>query len=773
MAQASRDQNFVPTLLGVSNVDGTTPITVYADPTTHRLLVDLAGGSGTVTSVSVVTANGFAGTVANATTTPAITISTTITSPVLAGNGTAISAATTTGSGSTVVLNNSPLFVDDITLGVAASATGSILFKGLTSGTVTLSTADAAGTWTMKLPTTDGNANEVLKTDGSGNTSWGTVESVEAQLPTYVVAASGGDFTTIQGALDQAAISYPNGALIYLTDETYTLTEAITFKSSGVEIIGNAGGTIISVDGSLYSPAVTSNADTYQRNGLRRLYFSQTNGTVQGVGFKAANMSLGIYEDVRFLSFGTAIDLNGSADNTFYNVFRDIRIAECNNGISIAGANAVNDNMFSNIRISLRAGGAGTGVAIARGQSNNFYNLNVEPATGAGITGLAITTANSFDNNFYGIYAENNATNVSIGAGALRNSFFGGQIILAGTTNVSNSGTETNFFGVDIGNTMTNTFSPLSAVDSGNAARIAGYFTNNTSFAHTGSSLVSAELKNGSDTSVLLRLTNAGTGNYITASTNFTVTKAGAVSSSAGFLPITNDTGALGSASLSFSDLFLAEGGVINWDNSDVTITQTGNVLAVAGGDLRVATADVGTNADSVPTLSSTSTLTSKTLTAPVINAATLNGTLTMTESTSLALDPAQGDATWTGITRAGTAGTTLAFGDLCYLASADSRWELTDADAASTSDRMLGMCVLAAAADGDPTVMLLMGNIRADSKFPAMTIGSAMYVGESVGTIQVAIPTGADCVIRRVGYALTADELYFNPSMDSQIAVA
>lgn len=49
-------------------------------------------GSGTVTSVSVVSANGLAGTVANPTTTPAITLSTTITG-VLKGNGTAISAA--------------------------------------------------------------------------------------------------------------------------------------------------------------------------------------------------------------------------------------------------------------------------------------------------------------------------------------------------------------------------------------------------------------------------------------------------------------------------------------------------------------------------------------------------------------------------------------------------------------------------------------------------------------------------------------------------------
>jgi hypothetical protein len=49
-------------------------------------------GTGTVTSVSVVSANGFAGTVATATTTPAITLSTTITG-LLKGNGTAISAA--------------------------------------------------------------------------------------------------------------------------------------------------------------------------------------------------------------------------------------------------------------------------------------------------------------------------------------------------------------------------------------------------------------------------------------------------------------------------------------------------------------------------------------------------------------------------------------------------------------------------------------------------------------------------------------------------------
>ncbi len=52
-----------------------------------------ASGAGTVTDVSVVSANGFAGSVATSTTTPAITISTSV-SGILKGNGTAVSAAT-------------------------------------------------------------------------------------------------------------------------------------------------------------------------------------------------------------------------------------------------------------------------------------------------------------------------------------------------------------------------------------------------------------------------------------------------------------------------------------------------------------------------------------------------------------------------------------------------------------------------------------------------------------------------------------------------------
>ena len=79
-------------------------------------------GGGTVSTVSVATANGLAGTSDGNAANPTLTLTTTINSPVLAGNGTAISAATTTGSGSTVVLSNSPTLVTPA-LGTPSSGT--------------------------------------------------------------------------------------------------------------------------------------------------------------------------------------------------------------------------------------------------------------------------------------------------------------------------------------------------------------------------------------------------------------------------------------------------------------------------------------------------------------------------------------------------------------------------------------------------------------------------------------------------------------------------
>ncbi|MCP3684640.1 MAG: hypothetical protein GY861_18390 [bacterium] len=145
---------------------------------------------------------------------------------------------------------------------------------------------------------------------------------------------------------------------------------------------------------------------------------------------------------------------------------------------------------------------------------------------------------------------------------------------------------------------------------------------------------------------------------------------------------------------------------------------------------------------------------------------------LVLTEKASIALDPVGGaDGDYSGITIAGTAGATLAFGDLVYFDPTDSRWELADANAAAAADGdargILGLVVLAAGSDGDPVTVLLQGVIRADTAFPALTINAPAYVSETAGDIVVTAPSTASNVVRVVGQAFTANELYFNPSSD------
>jgi len=134
---------------------------------------------------------------------------------------------------------------------------------------------------------------------------------------------------------------------------------------------------------------------------------------------------------------------------------------------------------------------------------------------------------------------------------------------------------------------------------------------------------------------------------------------------------------------------------------------------------------------------------------------------MTLSEKTSIALDPAGGaDGDFSGITFTGTAGATVAFGEFVFLDSADSEWKLTDADAVATAGDVAVAVVVVAGTDGNPVTLMTHGIIRADAVFPTLTIGAAAYLGTTPGAVQVAEPTGADDVVRVMGFALTANEL-------------
>jgi hypothetical protein len=115
----------------------------------------------------------------------------------------------------------------------------------------------------------------------------------------------------------------------------------------------------------------------------------------------------------------------------------------------------------------------------------------------------------------------------------------------------------------------------------------------------------------------------------ITHSTN-TLTFTGAAS---GYLydamnaPSSNDAAALGSTTLMWSDLFLASGAVINFNNGDVTITHSSDLLTIGGGNVIISSP--GTAAGSVATIDGTQTLTNK-RTTPRITSITSSATPTI-----------------------------------------------------------------------------------------------------------------------------------------------
>jgi hypothetical protein len=248
MSDAVRDQNFIPVALGESSTTPGLTLPFLIDEVTGRLLVDATGGggSGTVTSVSVVSANGFAGTVATATTTPAITLTTTITG-ILKGNGTAISAVTI-GSG---------LSYDGTTL----SATGGS--SGITIGTTTIT----SGTNTRILYNISGVVGEYTLT-GSGTVV------VMATAPTFQTSINGAYLTASEilitdgskNIVSAAVATYPSlTELTYLKGVTSAIQTQINGKQgtitfgTGVQTalgvnIGSAGAPVL-FNGALGTPS--------------------------------------------------------------------------------------------------------------------------------------------------------------------------------------------------------------------------------------------------------------------------------------------------------------------------------------------------------------------------------------------------------------------------------------------------------------------------------------------------------------------------------------
>jgi hypothetical protein len=194
--------------------------------------------AGTVTSVSVVSTNGFAGAVATATTTPAITLTTTVTG-IIKGNGTAISAAA---SGTDYVIPSGSI------TGTAANVTGTVvvanggtgdtsltaytLLCGGTTSTAAIQSVASTGTTGQVLTSNGSSALPTFQTPAVGS---GTVNAIFTGTAGVTVANTATE-TTLLGA-GTGSLTPPSGNV--------AVGYSVRFKASGYwSSLGVAAGNI-------------------------------------------------------------------------------------------------------------------------------------------------------------------------------------------------------------------------------------------------------------------------------------------------------------------------------------------------------------------------------------------------------------------------------------------------------------------------------------------------------------------------------------------------
>ena len=194
------------------------------------------GGGGTVTSVSVVSGNGLAGTVANATTTPAITLSTTV-NGLVKGNGTTLSAATagsdyqapitltTTGTSGAATFVSNTLNIPQYAGGGGSGTVTSV--SVVTANGVSGSVANPTTTPAITLTLGDISA-------ASSKPSGGTARSFTSRngdvfnVRDYGALGDGStdDSTAFQSAVD-AAVASSTGGCVYIPAGRYVLNSRI------------------------------------------------------------------------------------------------------------------------------------------------------------------------------------------------------------------------------------------------------------------------------------------------------------------------------------------------------------------------------------------------------------------------------------------------------------------------------------------------------------------------------------------------------------------
>lgn len=520
--QAKRDQNFVTSMLFVGS-DGAT-YNLHGNEATGRIYTTSAGGSGTVTSVSVVTANGFAGTVATATTTPAITLTTTITG-ILSGNGTAISAASTTGSGS-VVLATSPTLVTPAlgtpTALVLTNATGLPLGGSGVTGTLA-----ATNGGTGQNTYTKG---DILASPGSNALNKLPVGTDGQMLVSDSASTNGVKWTT----------PAPAGSIVVgTTSITSGTTTRVLFDNAGVlgeYVISGSGNVAMTTSPSFTTPVLGTPTSGTLTN-CTGFPTAQLAGLGTGV---ATALAINVGSAGAFVTFNGALGTPSSGTVTNLTGTASINI----NGT--VGATTPAAGTFTTATVTTGPVVVGHTASINyAGVAPNYQQNGTAAASGSQALAMYSATAGTqAEMIFYRSKnaAINNATVVASGDGLGKITWYGAQ--QTGTMATQSTAAQIR---AEVDGTVT----------SGAGGDMPGR--------------------------IIFSTTPDASG---TLTDRLTLDSAGVLK------PSSNDGVALGTTALMFSDLFLASGAVINFNNGNVTLTHSAGVLTLGG----TATLALGTN---------------------------------------------------------------------------------------------------------------------------------------------------------------------------------
>ena len=336
---------------------GTEVVPIVQSGVTKKVAVSAigGGGSGTVTSVSVATANGLAGSVATSTTTPAITLSTTVTG-VLKGNGAAISAASAgtdylaPPSGTSILKGNSG--------GALANAVANTDYQSPISLT-TVGTSGAAtfnGT-TLNIPN---------YTSGGGS---GTVTSVAMSVPTFL-SVTGSPITssgTLAVSLSGTALPVANGGTGQ-TSANAALNGLLPSQSG-------QNGKVLSTDGTNTSWIATSGTGTVTSVALSAPAFL----TVSGSPITASGTLALTYS-------GTALPVanGGTGATTTTAAFDALAPTQTGNSGKYLTTNGATTSWAT-------VSGSGTVTSVAQSFTGGIVSVSGSPVTSSGT--LALTVA--------------------------------------------------------------------------------------------------------------------------------------------------------------------------------------------------------------------------------------------------------------------------------------------------------------------------------------------------------------------------------------------